>query len=87
MTEVFKGINKEFMENIVEGMEEDGENYLDIPFNEFKKLIKSETKAKSIRTINQSVTIQMNKVGPPEWVFKVGSRKNGDIVHISMTKK
>lgn len=87
MTKKFKGIDKGFMKMVVEGMDDEGVDYMDIPFIEFKELIDSDTKAKSIKTINQSITMQMNKVGPSEWFFKVGIRDYGNIVHISRTKK
>ena len=87
MTDIYKGINKKFMKLVSDGMDEDGKDYLDIPFDEFKELAKCESNAKSIKTINHSVTIRMNEVGPCNWFFKVGSRKNGDVVHILRTKK
>lgn|GEM_PF-6196087 len=87
MTKVFKGIDKEFMKMIVERMDDEGVDYMEIPFDEFKELIDSDTNAKSIKSISQSITIQMNKVGPSEWVYKAGNRDNGNILHISRTKK
>ncbi|MCL7476305.1 MAG: hypothetical protein M8352_09745 [ANME-2 cluster archaeon] len=87
MADIFKGINKKFMKLVYDGMDEDGKDYLDIPFNEFKELTKCETNAKSIKSITHSVTMRMNEVGPSNWFFKVGSRKNGDVVHILRIKK
>ncbi len=82
MPKKFNGITEKFIKQVADGMREDGERYLDIPFDEFKELIHYDGTARSIQTISQSVTIRMNEVGPCNWNFKVGSRNSGKMVHI-----
>ncbi|TFH46607.1 MAG: hypothetical protein E4G94_02050 [ANME-2 cluster archaeon] len=87
MTEIFKKIDRNFMELLSKIMEEKLENYQNISFDEFIDKIGYEGKAKSIKTINQTITIRMNEVGPSNWYFKVRFRDKGQIVHISREKK
>lgn len=87
MPKKFNGITKEFIKQVAEGMIVDGEDYQDISFDEFKKLIHYDGTARSIQTISQSVTIRMNEVGPANWNFKVGSRNSGKKVHIFRERK
>lgn len=84
MSGIFEGITKYKVKKMLNGMDDDGKDDSDIPFDDFKKFFNVDTTAKSINNIDHSVTIRMNEVGHANWNFKVSGDRN---VHIKREKK